>query len=125
MRHQQENVMRYGSAEAPAASGSGDVPDDESVLTPLPSEYRDEDEDQHKPLDIEEVKASVECLRQYLTVMQHGQEVESQPDFVRPGVQDKGDLDKHSFERTGVTHLMHSWHAQGHERPTVGLVPSP
>ena len=114
--------MRYGGEDTPATSD--DVPDDESVLTPLPSEYGDEDERQHKPIDIDEVKASVESLRQYLAAIQPSQEVEFQPDFLRPGVQDDGEINKYSYERTGVTHLTHSWHAQGHERPTVGLVPS-
>ena len=114
--------MRYGGEDTLAASG--DAPDDESVLTPLPSEYGDEDEGPHKPLDIDEVKASVESLRQYLAAMQPSQEAKDQPDFLRLGVQDDGEIDKHSYERTGVTHLMHSWHAQGHERPTVGLVSS-
>lgn len=122
VRHLQESVMKYGGEDTLATSD--DAPDDESVLTPLPSEYGDKDEGPHKPLDIDEVKASVESLRQYLAAMQPGQEVEFQPDFLRPGVQDDGEIDKYSYERTGVTHLTHSWHAQGHERPTVGLVPS-
>jgi hypothetical protein len=138
VRHLQENVMKYGGQDSPAALGearddlsvltsqaaSGDVRDDESVLTPLPSEYGDEDEGRHKPLDIDEIKASVESLRQYLTAMQPIQEAESPPDFIRPGVQDEGKVDEYSYERTGVTHLVHSWHAQGHKRLTVGLVSS-
>jgi hypothetical protein len=121
--------MRYGSEDTPAAGNApsqhtpGDVPDDESVLTPLPSEYGDEDEGQHRPLDVDEVKASVEILRMHLAAMQPPQEVESPPDFVRPGVEDKGEINtptsQHSYERTGVSHLAHSWHAQGHERTTV------
>jgi hypothetical protein len=125
--------MRYGGEEIPAASADapgqetatapGDARDDESVLTPLPSEYGDEDEDQGRPLDIDEVKASADILRQHLAAMQPAQEAESQPDFVRPGVEDKGEINiptsEHSYERTGVSHLTHSWHAQGHERTTV------
>jgi hypothetical protein len=44
-----------------------------------------------------------------------------QPDLVRPGVREEGDVDKNlnSFERTGVTHLVHAWHAQGHAAAKV------
>jgi hypothetical protein len=45
-----------------------------------------------------------------------GDDLESHGDIKRPGVKFKGNV---GFERTGVTHLVHAWHAQGRSGPNV------
>jgi hypothetical protein len=118
-RHPKGNVMTYRSEDHLETSGqphSGDGDSDcESALTPLPSD--DEEEEEHTALDIGEIKASVALLQQYVKAMLILELKEPQQDFIRPGVQDGNE---YSFERTGVTHLVHAWHAQAHERPMVG-----
>jgi len=111
IRHPNENVMSYGAADS-ATSSSTPAPynldsGDESDLTPLPSE--DEDEHGNPKLDANKLKVSVPALRQRMSTVPTLQFVVPQP-VVRPGVQEEGDVDTdlNSFERTGVTHLVHA-----------------
>jgi hypothetical protein len=120
--------MMYGGEDelessAQPESGSRDS-DCESALTPLPSD--DEGEEEHADLDIGQIKASVQQLNRYMAEMPIVELKEPQQDFVRPGVQrSKEKIDEYSYERTGVTHLVHAWHAQAHARPTVRIYSSP
>jgi len=114
--------MSYGAADN-ATSSSAPVSynldsGDESDLTPLPSE--DEDEDGNPKLDANKLKVTVPALRQQMSTVPTLQFVVPQP-VVRPGVREEGDVDANlnSFERTGVTHLVHAWHAQGHATSKV------
>jgi hypothetical protein len=122
--------MKFGSddqseSSAQPESGSRDS-DCESALTPLPSDDEGEGEGEHKDLDIGEIKASIEQLNRYMAEMPVLELKEPQQDFVRPGVQgSKEKIGEYSYERTGVTHLVHAWHAQAHARPTVCIYSSP
>jgi hypothetical protein len=41
-------------------------------------------------------------------------------ELIRPGVEE-GNKGESGFERSGVTHLVHAWHPQGHQRKIVSL----
>jgi hypothetical protein len=115
--------MSYGAADHSISSGTPALPNlipgYDSDLTPLSSE--DEDENGHPTLNASKLKASIAALRQQMATAPTLQWVVPQPDLVRPGVQEEAHVDTNlnSFERTGVTHLVHAWHAQGHAKVKV------
>jgi hypothetical protein len=55
------------------------------------------------------------------TYLKKGEALQDSADdgYIRPGVEEGNQA--RGFERTGVTHLVHAWHSQGHQRPTVNF----
>jgi hypothetical protein len=116
--------MPYGAVDHHAVSDAPTSPNlhggDESDLTPLSSE--DEDESGYPKLNANKLKLSISALQRHMAMMPVLQWTEPQPDVVRPGVQEDADVDENSYERTGVTHLVHAWHPQGHKRNQVSVL---
>ena len=131
MRYKKENVMKYGGQPQ---DGDGDVAmdtDDDND-----TDYDDADnndtndvEEGSQPLNLDKVKASLRRLRRCMAAMPDTGLVPpnaSDPETeVRPGVQieeDPPNTAANMFERTGVTHLVHSWHVQGHAKDKASIL---
>jgi hypothetical protein len=86
--------------------------DASSDLSPLPSEDSSEGDGEDPFLQqFQEVQKRIALISKYAGEAQ-------QDDLDRPGVSvEAKDV---GFERTGVTHLVHAWHAQGRHGTKVG-----
>jgi hypothetical protein len=127
MRYKKENVMKYGSqtedSEGDVMMGTETRDDDDTDDDDNNNEDDDNDvEEGSQPLNLDKVKSSLGRLRRCMAAMPDSgaapANVSDPETEVRPGVQIEEDPPNaaDAFERTGVTHLVHSWHVQGHTK---------
>ena len=123
-----EDLILSGDALTTGEQASSDVDDtldSLSDLTPLSSEDEggDNDEDSGE-LDLVKIKLSLQTLQAQVASTTSGPDLTVQePDFVRPGVETRNlEGSNSSYERTGVTHLVHAWHPKGHQKSTVSSI---